>query len=87
MCESVWQTIKNHSGDTFYTKTGIPFSYHIRNEYVVLENTNRSIPRKQIEEAITVQSDKVTDYNKYQGYAYLFGLIHDPRIIAGLPDK
>ncbi|MBR7010124.1 MAG: hypothetical protein IKI02_04330 [Oscillospiraceae bacterium] len=82
MVKKVWLRIKQAEGQTFYTKTGIPFTYHIRNDYIILENTNRSIPRKQVEEAISIQSDKVTDYNKYQGYAYLYGLLHDARIIS-----
>ena len=77
----VWRNIKLHVGEKFHTKTGVEFSYHIRNDYIVLENTNRSIPRKQVEEALLINSDKVSDYNMFQGYAYLFGLIHDARII------
>ena len=34
------------------------------------------------EQALLINSDKVSDYNKFQGYAYLFGLIHDARIIG-----
>ena len=44
----VWRNIKLHAGEKFHTKTGVEFSYHIRNDYIVLENTNRSIPRKHI---------------------------------------
>lgn len=66
--------------NTFYTKTGIEFTYHIRNNYFVLENTNHTITRKQAEEALSIKSDKVSDYSKYQGYAYLWGLLHDSRI-------
>lgn len=77
---SVWDNIKKHVGEPFSTKTGVQFTYHVRNDYIVLENTNRSIPRKQVEEALHVNSDKVSDYNRYQGYAYLWGLLHDPRI-------
>lgn len=81
MQTTVWGNIRRHAGEEFHTKTGVPFSYHIRNDYIVLENTNRSIPRKQVEEALSIQSDRVTDYNKFQGYAYLFGLLHDSRIL------
>lgn len=76
----VWNNIKRHAGEVFHTKTGIEFSYHIRNDYIVLENTNRTIPRWQVEEALSIKSDKVTAYGKYQGPSYLFSLIHDPRI-------
>ena len=81
MNDLVWKNIFLHAGETFYTKTGKPFTYHLRNNYIVLENTNRSIPRKQVEEALMIKSDVVTDYNRFQGYAYLFGLIHDSRIV------
>ena len=77
----IWERIKQCAGETFYTKTGVPFTYHIRNDYIVLENTRRSIPRRQVEEATLIQSNTVTDYNRFQGYAYLFGLLHDSRII------
>lgn len=77
----IWNRICKYSGDTFYTKTGIPFTYHIRNAYICLENTNRTIPKCQVEEAIDIKSDKVIDYNKYQGPAYLYGLLHDKRIV------
>lgn len=81
MNDLVWINILLHAGETFYTKTGKPFTYHLRNDYIVLENTNRTIPRKQVEEALIIKSDVVTDYNRFQGYAYLFGLIHDSRIV------
>ncbi len=79
----IWMKIQKHAGEAFYTKTGVPFSYHIRNDYIVLENTNRSIPRKQVEEAAQIQSNTVTDYASFQGYAYLWGLLHDVRICEG----
>ena len=78
--EIVWSNIKRHAGELFFTKTGVKFTYHIRNDYIVLENTNRTIPRKQVEDALSIRSDRVMDYNKYQGYAYLWGLLHDSRI-------
>ena len=40
MNDLVWKNILLHAGETFYTKTGKPFTYHLRNNYIVLENTN-----------------------------------------------
>ena len=37
----VWRNIKRYAGEKFHTKIGVEFSYHIRNDYIVLENTNR----------------------------------------------
>ena len=79
--ENVWEKIRKYAGESFYTKTGIPFTYHIRGDYIVLENTNRSIPKSQVEEALKIDSSKVSDYSRFQGYAYLFGLVHDSRIV------
>jgi len=81
MPEKVWQKIKLHAGETFYTKTGLSFSYHIRNDYIILENTNHTIPRKHIEEALLIQSDTVTAYSKFRGPSYLYSIMHDPRIV------
>ena len=75
-----WSNIKKHAGETFFTKTGIKFTYHVRNDYIVLENTNRCIPRKQVEEALSLKSENLSDYQKYQGPSYLCALIHDARI-------
>ena len=77
----VWKKITDCAGQTFHTKTGIPFSYHIRNEYIYLENTNRAIPKRQVEESLSIRSGFVSDYKKFQGSAYLFGILHDERIL------
>ena len=77
----VWKKITYCAGQTFHTKTGVPFSYHIRNEYIYLENTNRAIPKRQVEESLSIRSDFVSDYKKFQGSAYLFGILHDERIL------
>lgn len=77
----VWKKITDCAGQTFHTKTGVPFSYHIRNEYIYLENTNRAIPKRQVEESLSIRSDFVSDYKKIQGSAYLFGILHDERIL------
>ena len=77
----VWKKITDCAGQTFHTKTGVPFSYHIRNEYIYLENTNRAIPKRQVEESLSIRNDFVSDYKKFQGSAYLFGILHDERIL------
>lgn len=83
MEHNIWQKVCTLEGEVFYTKTGVPFTYHIRNNYICLENTNRVIPRKQVEEAADIKSDVVTSYSKYQGYPYLYGILHDARIQQG----
>lgn len=77
----IWSRIGSHAGEVFYTKKGRPFTYHIRNNYICLENTNRTIPQSQVEQALHIHSNIVSDYKQFQGSAYLFGLLHDSRII------
>lgn len=78
---NIWDVVCSLSGETFFTKRDRkPFTYHIRNEYLILENTNRTIPRTQIEEAVEINSDVTTAYSKFQGYSYLFAILHDERV-------
>ena len=51
---SVWHRVAAHAGETFYTVTGIPFSYHMNGDRISLHNTNWSIPRRDVEDAVTV---------------------------------
>ena len=80
--EAVWSQIKAHAGETFYTKTGKPFTYHVRNRIVVLENTERNIPIGDFEKAMMVVNPTVGEFQRLnlQGPAYLYGIITDPRI-------
>ena len=82
LIDSVWKKLILHAGEPFLTKTGRPFSYQIRNNYIVLLNTPRTIPKWQVEEALRIQADTVTAYGKYQGPAYLYALLHDQRIVT-----
>lgn len=78
----VWSRIAAHAGEPFHTKTGIPFSYHISGQWVVLENTNRSIPYRDFETALALSDLRITNLQKLnlQGPSYLYGIITDPRI-------
>lgn len=80
---SVWHRVAAHAGETFYTVTGIPFSYHMNGDRICLHNTNWSIPRRDVEDAVTVVSPSISIFKQrgYQGPSYLFGIITDPRIV------
>lgn len=82
--ETVWTRIHTHAGEIFYTKTGIPFSYHVSNKLVVLNNTNRSIPYSDFETALSLSDLRITNLKRLnlQGPSYLYGIITDPRVIA-----
>ena len=78
----IWNRICRFAGETFYTKTGIPFTYHTTNSLVVLENTNRNIPIGNFEKALNVSNPSVVAYQKLglQGPSYIYGILMDPRI-------
>ena len=82
LIDFVWRNLKLNEGEPFFTKTGRPFSYQVRNNYIVLLNTPRTIPKWQVEEALGIQAETVTAYGKYQGPAYLYALLHDRRIVS-----
>ena len=78
----IWENIKRHSGDTFKTVTGIPYDFHVDGEYIRLHNTNWSIPKKDVENALLVKEPTVSKFKKagFQGPSYLYGIITDNRI-------
>ena len=78
----IWENIKRHSGETFKTVTGIPYDFHVDGEYVRLHNTNWSIPKKDVENALLVKEPTVSKFKKagFQGPPYLYGIITDNRI-------
>lgn len=82
--ETVWKNIVLCAGQTFFTITGIEYTYHIAENRVCLENTNRNIPKKDFEKALGVANPTVVAFQKMnlQGPSYLLGIITDPRIRA-----
>ena len=80
--DSIWENIKRHSGETFKTVTGIPYDFHVDGEYIRLHNTNWSIPKKDVENALLVKEPTVSKFKKagFQGPSYLYGIITDNRI-------
>ena len=81
--ELIWSRIKAYAGEVFYTKTGRPYTYHMNNQAVVLENTRRNIPMNNFEKALAVANPSVSEFNKMnlQGPSYIYGIITDPRIM------
>jgi len=78
----VWTNILDHEGEKFYTVTGEPCSYKISGNQIVLLNTNRNIPRSNIERALTIEKPTVSKLSamNLQGPSYILAIITDPRI-------
>ena len=46
--EDVWELIEKNEGKPFYTKRGIPFSYHISGTSIIIDGTRFSINNKML---------------------------------------
>jgi hypothetical protein len=81
-CDQIWTNILKHEGEQFYTITGRPCSYKISGNQIVLLNTNRNIPRSNIERALAVVNPTVSKFESMnlQGPSYIMAIITDPRI-------
>lgn len=84
MCDiiTIWKNILEHQGETFHTVRGKSCSYIISGNQIVLQNTNRNIPRSNIEQALTVINPSVSKFESInlQGPSYIMAIITDPRI-------
>lgn len=49
--ELLWDWIVSRQGDTFYTKKGLPFTYHIKGGELFASRRERSITRSTFEKA------------------------------------
>lgn len=82
----VWQRIKEHEGEQFYTITGKAFNYSVKGDYVELHNTNQSLPKSYFSEALTIAPLQKPSDLKYKlpreprGTSYIFAILTDKRI-------
>jgi len=51
--EEVWRLIQKNAGKTIYTKSGIPFVYHIRKTSIILDDDGWPINQKNLWHAYT----------------------------------
>jgi len=80
--EIVWNRILANEGKEFLTKTGKSFYYSIKANVLKPNHTNRNLPKSEFEKALTrLPLVKTTQLKDLQGYAYIFGILTDKRII------
>lgn len=79
---NIWSNIKNHEKETFYTLRGCECSYEFHDTYLKLLNTNRNIPKWQIEEALKIENPKPKDLKTFMASSYIVAIITDKRIIG-----
>lgn len=74
-----------HEGETFYSRSGLPFTYKIYNKSLKIvrdgKEINRIVSFNEIQKAIDLQPQKITDIcYKVQAGAYIYALMFDERM-------
>ena len=83
--DKIWNNIIKYQGEQFFTTVKKkPFSYIVNGNSIVLQNTNRIIPRSNVERALEINSPTVSKFvgMNLQGPSYLLAIITDNRIIG-----
>lgn len=83
--EEVWNKIQNHEGEIFSTKTGIKFSYSIKNERIDIVGYEKTkhFKKEDLEKIINNPELNDAQWNKkiYASY-YACAILSDERIGA-----
>jgi hypothetical protein len=81
----VWNRVVSHAGETFATKTGLPFTYKVAGDAFFPSRTNYRISRADFEAAyLEVPFDGPGVINAtVRGPAYVWAVLHDARIRLG----
>lgn len=79
----VWERIARHAGETFHTITGLPFTYEVPGNYLLVSRTIRNLSRSNFAKALKMMpADKPSDLKALQGSAYTWAILMDSRIRA-----
>lgn len=78
--EKIWERIKHHEGETFYTIRGCECTYEVHDTYLKLLNTNRSIPKWQLAEAASKKNLTPSSIQSFMAPSYIVAILNDERI-------
>lgn len=80
--EEVWARIVEHEGKEFRTKSGRPLTYEIQGAVFFPSRTDYQVSKADFEKALEhVPCDGPGALkNEVQGPAYVWAVLHDPRI-------
>ena len=81
--EIIWNAIKQHEGETFYTIKRKSYSYVIQGNYLIIENIKGGkIKKESIGKAIMIANPtpKKIELAGCWGHSYIYGIITDKRI-------
>ena len=86
MCmDELWNRIRNYEGETFFTATGLPFTYTIlggEKLQPIREGSPRWIvSRATLEKAVSMLHEKKAVFNRaIIAPSYVYAILTDPRI-------
>ena len=80
--ETVWNNIKQHEGERFYTiGKRIAYNYVVNEDYIIINNDpRRKIPKGYFEKALCITNPTPSKIN-LRGQSYICGIITDRRIM------
>ena len=79
--DSIWEKVKQHQGEVFYTTTGLEFTYEVVDEKVIHSRSKATLSRSDFEKAVLLNPQKASDlHNDVSGPSYVYAIITDPRI-------
>jgi hypothetical protein len=82
--DSVWSRIRAHQGETFVQIRGGRFTYQVLGGSIVLDRTNRQIPKSDIETALNmVPFESTVPLQRLQAPSYIYAILMDSRIREG----
>ncbi len=80
--EEVWVRIRKRAGETFFTKTGIRFTYRVEGDRLLLNRTSYSLSKRDFMKAFPMVPVKGPSEiaSMVRGPSYVWAILHDARI-------
>lgn len=81
--EVVWARIQRHAGDEFHTVTGLPFTYTVPGNYLLVNRTVRNLSRTNFRKALELMpadGPAVLQTAQLQGASYTWAILMDARV-------
>lgn len=85
MFNQVWTKIEQYQGEVFHTKRGLPFTYSIRNRYIIPNRARQQLIDSYVEAVWAMgrlegPGDIRERDRRIRGTTYIWAILHDPRI-------
>lgn len=79
--DEVWENIRKHEGETFYTVKNMRYTYVVKNDYIIVNIPSQTkITKDYFEKALEINNPTPSKIN-LRGQSYIYGIITDSRIL------